>query len=168
LKSLTGGGHLASLRFIPQQGKISTNVLWEAPWATLDPGREWSEDLTRIYGAAEIGKFLASYTGHALCLDYFGEPSQESISLGLSLHGEAAITPWKTLHPANPGRTHCRWMVELPTRQLSLERDIRLVDEQSVVYVQETISNGRTRRIYLIGSSTSRWGRLFCVEEEAH
>ena len=140
---LTGGGHLAGLRFIPLQGEISTNVLFEAPWATHDPGREWSKDLTRIYGKAEIGKFLASYTGHALCLDYFGEPSQESISLGLSLHGAAAITQWRTLHPATPDHAHCGCLVELPTRQLSLERDIRLVDEQSVVYVQETVSNGR-------------------------
>jgi hypothetical protein len=142
LISLAGGGHLASFRFLAQEGRDSENVLWEAPWVTYDPIQSWSEDLSRIYGPAEIGRFLASYTGHALCLDYFGAPSQESASLGLSLHGEAAITQWIPTLPAKAGKAHCRCNATLPVSQLTFEREIRLIEGQSVAYVEETVSNG--------------------------
>jgi hypothetical protein len=142
LISLAGGGHLASFRFLTQKGRLSENVLWETPWATREPASDWSEDLSRIYGPVEIGKFLASYTGHALCFDYFGEPSKESASLGLSLHGEAAITQWSATPSVISENAHCRWSVRLPVRQLTFEREIRLAERQGVAYVDETVSNG--------------------------
>ena len=141
LISLAGGGHLASFRFLAQTGLPSENIFWEAPWETIDPVRNWTEDLSQIYGPAEIGRFLASYTGHALCLDYFGEPSRESIAAGLSLHGEAAITQWSAEWPAESENAHCHWTAKLPVKQLTFEREIRLSDKQSVAYIEETVSN---------------------------
>jgi hypothetical protein len=136
---LTGGGHLVSLRFLTHEGRRSENVLWESPWETLDPVGDWTEDLARMYGSAEMGRFLAGYSGHTLCLDYFGLPSSESLASGLSLHGEAAITRWTVeLNDA-----HCQLKATLPVRQLAFERVIRLMDRQSVVYVEETVSNER-------------------------
>jgi hypothetical protein len=141
LISLAGGGHLASFRFLAQTGLSSENIFWEAPWETIDPVRNWTEDLSQIYGPAEIGKFLASYTGHALCLDYFGEPSRESIAAGLSLHGEAAITQWSAEWPSGSEIAHCHWTAKLPVKQLTFKREIRLGDKQSVTYIEETVSN---------------------------
>ena len=83
LTSLTGGGHLASFRFLDEDRGSLQNVLWEAPWTTHDPNRSWSKEMSRLYGPSETGKFLAGFTGHALCMDYFGEPSAEQAAAGL-------------------------------------------------------------------------------------
>jgi len=139
---LQGGGHLASLRFLGD-GRLSENVLWEAPWETLDPVHSWSDELSQIYGPREIGRFLASYTGHALCLDYFGEPSTESAAVGLSLHGEAAITQWDVVQSTESEKVHCRWSAAFKTKQLAFDREIYLNEGESVAYVQETVHNER-------------------------
>ena len=143
LISLLGGGHLASFKLLGQENHLSQNVLWEAPWVTRDPSNEWSEDLSCFYGSAGSGRFLASYTGHALCLDYFGAPADKSVSLGLSLHGEAAIRQWSMVQSAPSEEAHCGWRVSLPVTQLIFEREIRLGEGESVAYVQETVSNER-------------------------
>ena len=138
---LTGGGHLASLRLLGRDGSASQNVFWEAPWTTLDPVEEWSDGLSLDYGPVAIGRFLAGYTGHALCLDYFGAPSRKSVTAGLSLHGEAAITGWNaTLDPTSK-KASCTWHVRLPVAQLSFKREIYLGERESVAYVRETVSN---------------------------
>jgi hypothetical protein len=141
LISLNGGGHLAAFRFL--DGGPSENVLWEAPWPTLDPCADWSEDQSRIYGPAEIGKYLAGYTGHALCLDYFGDPTAEQAAAGLSLHGEAAMARWRAMGGERRQKAQCRWEADLPVSQLKLEREIHLVDGQSAAYIQETVSSKR-------------------------
>jgi hypothetical protein len=139
--SLAGGGHLASLRFSKKQGRVSENVLWEAPWPTIDPQQGWSEESVRMYGRTDIGRFLAGYTGHALCLDYFGEPSPKSAALGASLHGEAAVSPWHATHLIEAGFVSCRWQTELPVSRLIFEREILLKKDESVAYVEETVRN---------------------------
>jgi len=141
LISLTGGGHLAAFRFLDRDGRSSPNVLWEAPWTTFDPDRDWSQDMSRLYGPPETGRFLAGFTGHALCLDYFGEPAAGKAAAGLSLHGEAAISQWSVIGSAESRRAQCRWAVSLPISRLTFEREIYLGDGQSVAYVQETVSN---------------------------
>ena len=140
---LTGGGHLAAFRFPDGDDRPSQNVLWEAPWTTLDPGQDWSPEMSRLYGASETGKFIAGYTGHALCLDYFGEPTAEKAAAGLGIHGEAAISQWKVVGSAEPRRAQCQLAVSLPISRLAFEREIFLGNGQSVAYVQETVSNER-------------------------
>src|SRR5512147_2792464 len=76
--TLTGGGHIADVRFRPEPGYASSNVLWEAPWKSIDPDRFRPRDAEN-YGPACVGKFLCGFTGHALCLDFFGLPSPEEI-----------------------------------------------------------------------------------------
>ncbi len=141
LIALTGGGHLAEFRFLEQDGRSSQNVLWEAPWVIYGPAKGPAEDLSPIYGPVEVRKFLAGYTGHALCLDYFGEPSAEQAAAGLSLHGEAASVEWNVIQPAGLKKAHCRWNVELPSARLTFEREILLGDGESVAYVREAVSN---------------------------
>ena len=138
---LVGGGHLAAFRFLDLNERPSQNVFWEAPWLTLDPDQGWSEDMSRLYGHPVTGKFLAGFTGHALCLDYFGEPTTDKAIAGLGLHGEAAVTRGSVNCSAEAQRSLCRWVVSLPIAQLRFEREIYLENEQTVAYVQETVSN---------------------------
>ncbi len=141
LIALTGGGHLADFRFLEQNGKPSPNTFWEAPWATTDPQGVPAESLPSNYGPLDERKFLAGYTGHALCLDYFCGPSPEQAAAGLSLHGEAASAWWNVNKPADSAEPACRWDVTLPFAQLSLEREIYLGKGESVAYVSETVTN---------------------------
>ncbi len=141
LTVLTGGGHIAELRLLDPTGP-SENVLWEAPWLTVDPADERLLELTDAYGSGEAGKFLAGYTGHALCLNYFGAPSAEQAAQGLGIHGEAATQSWNVAL-GNYGNGTCRWSVHLPIAHLSCERRIRLGDGESVAYVEEMVTNER-------------------------
>jgi hypothetical protein len=141
---LNAGGHFASLRFSDKDAGSSQNVLWEAPWQTLDPPFQWSQDSQRIYGLEDMGRFLASFTGHALCLDYFGFPNQDRVSHGLSLHGEAAIAHWETPECSSPGPASCRCKVNLSSADLGFERTVRLGPDETVAYVQEKVINHRS------------------------
>jgi hypothetical protein len=143
LIALTGGGHLAGLRFEEADGRPSLNVFWEAPWATYDPVPSPSEELLQMYGPKSVSRYMAGYTGHSLCLDYFGEPSAEEAASDLGLHGEAPVAQWTVATPTQVERPHCRWNVRLPAAQLAFAREVCLGDGESVVYVQETVSNER-------------------------
>src|ERR1700678_986229 len=141
LIALTCGGHLAVFRFLEEDGPLSQNVFWEAPWATLDSTERSAASLPPIYGAAEARNFLAGYTGHSLCMDYFGGPSAEQAEAGLSLHGEAPNMRWSVLQSAGAGKGLAKWNVMLPSARLAFERGIRLGTGESVAYVRETVSN---------------------------
>jgi len=143
LISLTAGGHLAAFRLLDQDGCPLQNVLWEAPWTTYDLVPLWSEEMSRLYGPRETGQFLSSFTGHALCLDYFGDPSAEMAVAGLGLHGEAASIRWTVIASANVDNSRCRLVASLPIAGLTFERDIRLGTGQSVAYIEETVTNNR-------------------------
>ncbi len=141
LVALTSGGHLADFRLLQHNGGVSPNTFWEAPWVTLDPGERTADDLPESYGPVEVRRFLSSYTGHCLCLDYFGGPSTEQAAAALSLHGEAPNLQWNLLSTAAPGDALARWKVQLPFAHLAFEREIRLGVGESVAYVRETVSN---------------------------
>jgi hypothetical protein len=145
LISLTGGGHLAAFRFLDRDNRPTQNVLWEVPWATFAPGHDWSLTMSQLYGSPETGKFLAGFTGHALCLDYFGEPTAEKAAAGLSIHGEAATAVWNVISSSESQRAQCKWEVALPISQLTFEREIHLGNGQSVAYVRETVGNLRDK-----------------------
>ena len=141
LIGLTSGGHLAEFRFLEQDGRMSPNAFWKAPWDTFDPEETDEEDLPATYGPVGVRKFLSSFTGHCLCLDYFGGPSAEQASNGLSLHGEAPNATWNLMSPAPSAEVLARWRVKLPLAHLSFEREIRLGVGESVAYVRETVTN---------------------------
>jgi hypothetical protein len=148
LITLTGGGHIADFRLLDPTGN-GVNSLWEAPWLTMDPGQFQSTDLReniRKYGPPPVGKFLASFTGHAVCLDYFGAPSHAEAVLGLALHGEAATSRWKLLE-LNQDNSEARLSLgtRLPAAGLQFRRDLRLRRDESVVYVEERVTNERVQ-----------------------
>ncbi len=141
LTVLTGGGHLADLRFMARNESESQNVCWEVPWVTVDPDDDRHRRLAMEYGSIEVGSFLASYTGHALCMDTFGEPSAEQAVAGIGLHGEAGIRKWSVIPPESTTDAVCGWSVELPIAKLRFERETRLGNRESVVYINECVTN---------------------------
>ena len=137
LVTLLGGGHIAVFRYLDYAR--GQNVLWEAPWVTREPNESWSSGDELLYGNSTEGRFLSGYSGHALCLDYFGPPTQSDADAGLSLHGEAAITAWQS------DRAEDGWNFTaiLPRSKLTVRRGVRIRPGESVVSIQETVSNPR-------------------------
>ncbi len=127
------GGHFAELRFSGSTGAPSPNVLWEAPWRfeKLEDARP--QDLASTAG----------FTGHGLCLDHFGAPSDADAARGMVQHGEAARAFWTM----TPGEEHARgtahWNVRLQLAQLDFERRVRLGNGESVVFIEDKVTNLR-------------------------
>lgn len=148
LTMLTGGGHIADFRLLDPTVS-SVNALWEAPWPTLDPDKFRSGGLRkhiRKYGPAPVGRFLASFTGHAVCVDYFGGPSEAEAAQGLALHGEAANSRWKLLRLAqSSAEARLSLSVRLPAAGLRFRRELRLHRSESVVYIEESLANERAQ-----------------------
>ena len=85
---------------------------------------------------------MAGITGHSLCMDYFGLPSSEEASLGLSLHGEAPNSRWQIIRRyTNPARARIKLSVRLPAAGLRLVREIGMQPDESIVYFKETVTN---------------------------
>ncbi|MGC2163519.1 MAG: hypothetical protein WA634_16540 [Silvibacterium sp.] len=133
---LAGGGHLAELR-IMGAGTPSPNLLWEAPWVTADPGSHELRQLGELYGGAPTGPFLAGYTGHTLCLDTFGLPSQDDAARGIPLHGEAPARMWDLV----PTADGCTMHVKLPVSHLAFSRTLTTGKGQSFLFVEEQVEN---------------------------
>jgi hypothetical protein len=134
LTVLADGGHLAELRFRDKLGLPTQNVLWDAPWMAGGSGIDEAERLAKTAG----------FTGHALCLDYFGPPSAEEAARGCPIHGEAGARRWEA-HSARCGtESGLAWTVALPLAQLRFERTLCAPEGQSVVYVEETVANERS------------------------
>ncbi len=139
---LTGGGHIVSFSFTPNSKHATENVIWESPWTTADPLTPEHEDLAMQYGGRPAGTFLASYSGHSLCLDCFGPPSDLESSLGVTLHGEAGIANW-ICESDGPLDAGLAVRAELPITGLQALRKIQITPGESVVRVQEQVRNLR-------------------------
>lgn len=135
---LPGGGHIAELRFVPCAGP-SVNCLWAAPWKTADPDNADFLKLTEAYGGGAMGRYMAAYTGHSLCLDNFGAPSAEDAARGVSLHGEAPVRQWEIEPTQHALTAH----VHLPVAGIDFERTLRMNTEDSALLVEETVRNQR-------------------------
>jgi len=144
LTALTGGGSIADLRLSTGAPQQQQNVLWEAPWPSLDPDRYQPRAHNRTYGPEFVGKFLAGFTGHALCLDYFGAPSEAEAKQGLCLHGEASVNRWRVLRQSQSKSAATVLMeANLPNAGLKFQREFRMRGGETVVYVSETVVNRR-------------------------
>jgi hypothetical protein len=141
LVALTGGGHLASFRFLEGTGRPAHNTIWEPTWPTYEPVPTPPEEVLQRYGAKGVNLFMAAYSGHSLCLDCFGEASAAEIEAGLGLHGEAPVARWNVSKEDRSADPACRWDVKLPAARLAFERNIRLGEKESVAYVEETVRN---------------------------
>lgn len=133
---LAGGGHLAEMSLATGQC-AGINCLWMSYWPTADPDSQHTAHLVSRYGSDPAARFLAGYTGHALCLDLFGSPSPKQAQLGVALHGEAAVRPWR--FKSTPDG--CIGYVELPVAQLSFTRHLSLASGSPVLFVTEHVEN---------------------------
>src|SRR5690242_12884945 len=137
LTVLTGGGHLVDFRLCGS----TTNVLWEAPWDTIDP-QDFSDRHIPAYGDRTVGRLLAGLTGHALVLGYFGMPSAAEVEQGLPLHGEAANSEWRIVAAtSDEDRDSLILDVELPVYQLRCRREITLAKGASFASITETLTS---------------------------
>jgi hypothetical protein len=148
LVTLAGGGHIADFRLLDATNS-GVNSLWEAPWPTMDRDKFLGGDLrknARKYGPAPVGQFLASFTGHAVCVDYFGGPSEAEAAQGLTLHGEAANSRWKLMELEQNGiEARLTMGVCLPAAGLRFRRGLRLRRDESVIYIEEKVTNERAQ-----------------------
>lgn len=133
---LAGGGHIAELRLRQEDG-WSINLLYESPWKTVDPDSGEIERLGTLYGGMPAGPFLAGFTGHALCLDTFGAPSQEEAEHGIPLHGEASTRIWRL-----SGRSDgCFAQTGMPYSKLQISRAMHFAGDACVLFVDERLEN---------------------------
>lgn len=157
---LPGGGHIADWKFEERHGCPETNLLWDAPWKTVDPNSDEREELAKQYGDIAAGRFLASYTGHALCLDGFGPPSDADADQGVVLHGEAATAMWTFV---TRQQNSALGEVKLPVAGLRVEREFLLLAEESVLRVDERVTNLRDSERALHWVQHATFGAPFAV-----
>jgi hypothetical protein len=138
LTVLCEGCILAEFGPVRADGGHSQNLLWESPW-TRENSSARSDDMMRaLYGDVGAGRFLERFTGHALCLNEFGPASEEDVAAGSGLHGEASLTGWSfgEVQPASVRAT-----AELPLARLRVERRLSLLPGESIVRVDEAVTN---------------------------
>lgn len=135
LTILTGGGNLADFRLCGSD----INLLWTAPWPTIDPHTFNEADHGRYYGASPAGRLLSGCTGHFVVAGYFGMPDGES---DLPLHGEAASALWTVTHSSS-GDDYAQLAMEvsLPSVRLHLRRQVILAADASALTITERLTN---------------------------
>jgi len=137
---LTGGGHIADLRFC---GPDQINPFWTPRWETMEPFDFDPQKDASLYGAPEVGRLLSGIAGHSLCLDLFGMPSKEEARLGATLHGEAGVLKWNVRRDKQNSHAELHFAVTLRHSALTFARSVLLRRGESVVYVRETVKNER-------------------------
>lgn len=164
LTALFGGGHIADLRL---RGS-PLNVLWEAPWPTIEPQAFSSGKHAALFGDGPVGRFLCSYTGHALALGYFGMPSPEEAERGMGLHGEAATSGWKVISAAADDDAATLAMeVTLPVYRLHFRREISLPSDVFTASITEIVTNLSGRAIDFQWVQHAAFGEPFFANGEA-
>ncbi len=108
-----------------------------------DPGR-LSPLWNPVRFAREGGQKLpeGAGLGHFLCVDGFGAVSSEEHAAGMPGHGEAHTRIWDLKSYGKQGsERELSFTMRLPLVQEDLTRSVRLVDGESVIYVQTEIEN---------------------------
>ncbi|HET7215131.1 MAG TPA: hypothetical protein VFL79_16195 [Terriglobia bacterium] len=142
LVTLTGGGHIAEFRFVDASPFSHLNPLWVPPWKTMEPYHYRENVHARMYGSLLEGKLLSGISGHNICLDYFGPPTQAEISQGLSQHGEAPMVKWwKTDSRTDRRKVSLTLSTHLPAAGLSFSRTLQICRGAQAVYIAETVTN---------------------------
>jgi hypothetical protein len=164
---LAGGGLLATLS--RRTGAAANqNLIWESAWPIIEPHRYSEKKHGARYGGGAVAQMLSGYTGHALCLDYFGAPSPTEEALGLPLHGEAGTRRWLlTKKFARDGQAQLSMRDRVPSAGLTVERDITLRENESVAYVTETVANKNNRDRYFQWVQHATFGPPFLKENES-
>jgi len=114
---LRGGGHIAELRIISTNPRLSINPMF------IPSGN--------------------GYMGHLVCFPYYGPASADERAQGLSGHGEAGSVEWQqTRQPQIDAQALTFFYgAELPKTQYKIERAVTLTRGQSTVRVEEGVEN---------------------------
>jgi hypothetical protein len=80
--------------------------------------------------------------GHFICVDGFGPVSAEERKAGLPMHGEAQALRWGAMASGKLGGTAAVTLsVKLPLVEETLSRTLRVVDGESVIYVESELES---------------------------
>jgi hypothetical protein len=159
MTTLVSGGHIADFRLEESADAASVSPLWVPPWRTIEPDHYRESDHRSKYGTITEGKLLSGLAGHCICLDYFGLPSAEEAKQGLSLHGEAPSSKWRSSGISlNRQRVSLAMSVRLPVAGLRFSRTIELRKGESVAHFKEVVRNER-KADHFFQSKTSSWRR---------
>ena len=159
---LLGGGHIADFRL-----RDSCNLVFESPWDTIDPS-DYSAEQSGKYGEGPVGKFLASFTGHALVLGYFGMPNFEEAARGLPLHGEAACADWQvTSSAADDTGASLSLSASLPGYQLRVTRTLRVSSAATSILIEEQLVNLSKTELEYQWVEHATFGEPFFTKGEA-
>ena len=127
---LPGGGHLAEVYDKP----TGVNPLWVPPWTSIEPS-QFDAARHRDYGDGVDAPLLAGISGHNLCLDIFGGPSEDEARAGLAVHGEASSADYDV----RGGGSALTARALLPLAGLEVERELEL--RGRAVWIRETVRN---------------------------
>lgn len=129
---LKEGGHIAEIL----HKKTGISPLWIPPWCSIEPS-QYDATLHPQYGLNHESKLLSGIMGHSLCLDIFGPPSEEELSKGISVHGEASVAGYEG---AVQDTQLCVSSV-LPHSRLKITRVISVDDNEMRVKIRESVEN---------------------------
>lgn len=87
---LREGGHIAEIL----DKKTGIDPLWTPPWPSIEPS-QYDRARHPEYGDGIDARLLAGISGHNLCLDVFGAPSEEEFAAGIGVHGESSVAPYE-------------------------------------------------------------------------
>ena len=122
---LRGGGHIAEVRLISGNPRLSINPLFiPAP----RPGSGQAGD---------------GYMGHLVCFPHYGPASAEERAQGLRGHGEAGSVEWQQTRPSQIDAQGITFFygADLPKTQYKIERAVTLKAGETAVHVEEWIEN---------------------------
>lgn len=90
--------------------------------------------------ASELNPFDG--LGHFVCVDGFGPVSKEEEAAGLPGHGEAHRVPWDVVSSSKEnGELTVQFTAALPLVQESFRRTLRMIDGESVVYIDSELES---------------------------
>jgi hypothetical protein len=125
LTILTHGGAMTSLVLLDDPQKLSP--LWNP---------------IRLARQAGQPNDFGGSIGHFVCVDGFGPTSPEEKAVGMPGHGEAYEQPWDLSRSGKEGHTATlTFSAKLPLVQELLTRTLRMVDGESVVYVESQLES---------------------------
>lgn len=165
--NLTGGGHIAEVRFTDSSGLPTVNPLWKPGWKSMEPFQYKAKANARRYGPLTEGKLLSGIAGHNICLDYFGSPSDDEAAQGLSTHGEAPSLRWRkaSVRP-RAGQVGLALSVRLPEAGLDFSREMAMRADESVIYFRETVTNLRKLDHFFHWTQHVTYGPPFISSED--
>lgn len=137
--TLYGGGHIACIRL---KDGCTVNPLWVPPWPSIEPPYYNVVFHEAMYGGPPAAKLLSSIFGHNICLDHFGEPSEEEAAAGVGVHGEAPVAIWGGISVEQDDTSiTMTYGALLPRSKVKVIRKIRLRAGSQVVAFQEEVEN---------------------------